>query len=124
MALVNTGATTAAATLNFFGDGGNPLTLPLTSLDTGVTTNASMAVESLAPGASVWIQSAALASSNLLTGSAQLTTTGNVSGYAIFRYNPNGQEAVVPIEARNAAAYLIPFDNTNGTVWQSMRCRP
>jgi hypothetical protein len=51
----------------------------------------------------------------LLSGSAQLTTNGDVSGYAIFRYNPNGQEAVVPLEARNAASYLIAFDNTNGT---------
>src|ERR1019366_2747029 len=34
---------------------------------------------------------------------------------AIFRYNPNGQEAVVPLETRNAASYLLAFDNTNGT---------
>jgi fructose/tagatose bisphosphate aldolase len=52
----------------------------------------------------------------LLTGSAQLTTSGQVSGYAIFRYNPNGQEAVVPIESRNASSYMVAFDNTGGTV--------
>ena len=51
-----------------------------------------------------------------MTGSAQLTTTGNIGGFVIFRYNPNGQEAVVPLETRNANAYVIPFDNTNGTV--------
>ena len=33
----------------------------------------------------------------------------------IFRYNPNGQEAVVPLESRNAAAYLLAFDNTSQT---------
>ena len=33
----------------------------------------------------------------------------------IFRYNPNGQEAVVPLERRNANAYLLAFDNTRGT---------
>jgi type 1 fimbria pilin len=48
-------------------------------------------------------------------GSAQFTTTGNVSGFVIFRYNPNGQEAVVPLENRNAHAYLLAFDNTAGT---------
>ena len=33
----------------------------------------------------------------------------------IFRYNPNGQEAVVPLESRNASAYLLAFDNTSST---------
>lgn len=114
-ALVNTGTAAASATLNYYADDGTPLTLPVTSLETGATTSASTTTESLAPGTSVWLQSAASASGNLLTGSAQLATTGNISGYAIFRYNPNGQEAVVPIEGRNAAAYVIAFDNTNAT---------
>ena len=48
-------------------------------------------------------------------GSAQFTTSGNVSGFVIFRYNPNGQEAVVPFESRNANGYLLAFDNTAGT---------
>ena len=48
-------------------------------------------------------------------GSAQLTTDGNVSGFVIFRYEPNGQEAVVPLESRNASAYVLAFDNTGGT---------
>ena len=33
----------------------------------------------------------------------------------IFRYNPNGQEAVVPLESRTATGYIIAFDNTSGT---------
>ena len=33
----------------------------------------------------------------------------------IFRYNPNGQEAVVPLENRSAHAYIVAFDNTAGT---------
>ena len=49
----------------------------------------------------------------LLTGSAQLTTTGNVSGFAIYRHN--NQEAVVPLESRNANGYILAFDNTSGT---------
>jgi hypothetical protein len=48
------------------------------------------------------------------TGSAQLTTSGNVGGFVIFRFNPSGQEAVVPLESRNANAYLLAFDNTSG----------
>jgi hypothetical protein len=45
-------------------------------------------------------------------GSAQLTANGNIGGFVIFRYNPDGQEAVVPIESRNANAYILAFDNT------------
>ncbi len=113
-ALVNTGTATASATLNFFADDGGAMTVPLTTLDAGAATNTSTLVQTLAPGAAVWLQSAT-ASNALLTGSTQLTATGNVSGYAIFRYNPNGQEAVVPIESRAARSYVIAFDNTGGT---------
>jgi hypothetical protein len=49
----------------------------------------------------------------LLTGSAQLSATGNVGGFVIFRHN--NQEAVVPLESRNASGYIVAFDNTNGT---------
>jgi virginiamycin B lyase len=115
-ALVNTGSMAANATLNFYADSGAAQALPLTVLETGATLTASTITQPVGPNASVWIQSAAPAAGALLSGSAQLATTGNVSGYAIFRYNPNGQEAVVPIESRNAGTYLIAFDNTGGTV--------
>jgi len=116
-ALVNAGTTAASATLNFYDNNGNPLSLPLTfpQNPNALAVLAPNWTQSIAPSASLWIQSDASAMGALLTGSAQLTTTGNVSGYAIFRYNPNGQEAVVPLESRNAGAYLIAFDNTNGT---------
>src|ERR1019366_7465994 len=37
-------------------------------------------------------------------------------GFAIFHLIPNAQEAVVPMETRNASSYLLAFDNTNGIV--------
>ncbi len=43
-----------------------------------------------------------------------MTTTGNISGFAIFRHNGTGQEAVVPLETAHASGYLLPFDNTQG----------
>jgi hypothetical protein len=36
-----------------------------------------------------------------------------VSGFVIFRHN--NQEAVVPLESRNASGYIVAFDNTGGT---------
>lgn len=114
-ALVNTGTTSAKATLNFYADNGSPQSLPLTVVEGGATSTASTITQNIGPNASVWIQSAASAAGPLLSGSAQLTTTGNVSGYAIFRYNPNGQEAVVPLETRTPTSFVLAFDNTNNT---------
>ena len=116
--LVNTGSSSTSATLSFFNDQasanpGGPLTLPLAFPQSGG--GASMTVPSyttqLAAGATLIIVSSGAQS--LLTGSAQLTTLGHVSGFVIFRHND--QEAVVPLESRNASGYIIAFDNTNGT---------
>ena len=52
----------------------------------------------------------------VLVGSAQLAATGAVDGFAIFHLIPGAQEAVVPMETRNANSYLLPFDNTGGVV--------
>jgi hypothetical protein len=45
-------------------------------------------------------------------GSAELLTIGKVGAFATFQYAPTGQEAVVPLESRNAPSYLLAFDNT------------
>ena len=112
--LVNTGASAAPATLSFFNDQtGAPLSLPLSFPQSGDGTSAEVPsyTKTLAAGASLVIVSDG--APQLLTGSAQLTTAGHVSGFVIFRHN--GQEAVVPLESRNANAYVIAFDNTSGT---------
>jgi hypothetical protein len=111
--LVNTGTSSASATLRFFADQtGAPLALPLSFPQSIAVadTEAPSYTQTLAAGASLVIVSGGAA--DLLTGSAQLSSTGNVSGFVIFRHND--QEAVVPLESRNANAYVIAFDNTNG----------
>ncbi len=118
--LVNTGTTTAQATLNFYSDvTGAPLSLPLSfpQISGSTTTVNSTWSQPLAPGATLLVQSTkpACRSRTPTVGSAQLITNGNVGGFVIFRYNPNGQEAVVPLESRTAPGYIIAFDNTNGT---------
>jgi hypothetical protein len=112
--LVNTGTSSTSATLSFFNDQtGLPLTLPLAFPQSGGGTSTTVPsyTKQLAAGATLVIVSSGAPA--LLTGSAQLTTTGHVSGFVIFRHN--GQEAVVPLESRNASGYIIAFDNTNGT---------
>jgi hypothetical protein len=107
--LVNVGTSAARATLSFFADlTGAPLSLPLSFPQSGTTTLAPSITQTLAAGATLIAQSSGAV--NLLTGSAQLSTTGNVSGFVIFRHND--QEAVVALESRNANAYILAFDNT------------
>jgi len=115
--LVNTGVSAAQANLSFFDDNGNPLVLPLSSPQSGggVSSTASSAGSIINAGATLVIESTGPDASPLESGSAQLTTDGNVSGFAIFRYEPTGQEAVVPMESRSASSYILAFDNTGGT---------
>ena len=117
--LVNAGASAAAIHLKFFADvTGTALPLPLSfpQSGSGATTVASSVDQTLAAGATLLVESAGPLSDPAPTvGSAQLITAGNVSGFVIFRYNPNGQEAVVPLESRNSTGYLVAFDNTGGT---------
>ena len=53
-------------------------------------------------------------------GWAQLSTDGDVSGFAIFRQDVDGaQEALVPMEAANPDAWLLWFDNPTVRWWTS-----
>ena len=110
--LVNTGTSPAQVTLSFSDDKGNALSLPLTLVQSGQATTTATFSQTIAAGATLVIATQA---NTALVGSAQLTTGGNVSGFAIFR-SPKGQEAVVPLETRNASHYVLAFDNTNQLV--------
>jgi hypothetical protein len=102
--------------LNFFDTNGNALSLPLTFLQSDTATTASTISQTIAAGATLVVLTQGANTGASLVGSAQLTTSGNVSGFAIYRYNPTGQEAVVPLETRKANGYVLTFDNTNGLV--------
>ncbi len=118
--LVNTGTSAAQTTLSFFADQtGAPLPLPLSFPQGKIApTTAPSVTQTLPAGASLLVvTSQAVCMSAgvqiVCTGSAQLSTTGHVGGFVIFRHND--QEAVVPLESRNANSYILAFDNTNGT---------
>ncbi len=111
--LVNTGTASANAHLHFFGDSGSPLSLPLSFPQSGSPTTASTLDRTLAAGAMLIIESTGPVAQ---VGSAQLTTDGAVSGFAVFKATDTGQEAVVPLETRNPASFMLAFDNTGGIV--------
>jgi hypothetical protein len=112
--LVNAGLSSVEAQLSFFDNNGSPLALPLKFVQSGATMTAPAVSQTIAAGATLTIQTEGSYVGASVVGSAQLTTAGNISGFAIFRYDPTGQEAVVPLETRNASAYMLAFDNTNG----------
>lgn len=112
--LVNTGATSALATLNFFRENGIPLATPLLLPQTGATFTTSSLTRSLAPGASLLIETVGNPSNPVVVGSAELSSTGSVSGFGIFRWRINGQEASVPVDERDTPSYVLVFDNTSG----------
>lgn len=110
--LVNAGATTAQAHLKFFADDGSGLPIQVTTGGTPALVSATD--QTLAPHQRFVIDSTAPAGAPLQIGSAQLATDGQVSGFIRFRYGPRDEEAIVPLETRNASAYILPFDNLNG----------
>ena len=110
---LNNGTTAAQARVGFFDESGSPLTLPLTFPQGGAAMSASAVTQTIRAGGELIIESQG--DENTLTqGSAQLFTDGSVTAFLVFRYNPSGQEASVPLETQNAASYTIPFDNTAG----------
>ncbi|MGA2436661.1 MAG: hypothetical protein ABSG25_15405, partial [Bryobacteraceae bacterium] len=109
LTLVNLGASTGEARLNFYGNTGSALSLPFTfpqqppssatteaSVDQSINANATLVLDTTGTS-----QTAA-------TGSSQLLTSGDIGAFAIFTYTPSGQAAVVPLETRDASSYLLP----------------
>ena len=111
--IVNTGTTTAQFTLNFFDENGNALSVPLAFPQTGTNTTTASLSQPLAAGAMLVVQTLAQDGAAAVVGSAQLTTTGNVSGFEIFRWLTYQQEASVPLETRSPGSFVLVFDNTN-----------
>ena len=117
--LMNTGSTAAHARLNFFGNDGNPLALPLAfpedSSTSGVT--ASTLDQTLSPGGSTSIRAGAPANpATAAVGWTQLLTDGAITAYSVFAYDfgAGTQEAVAPLETRNPRSFVLWFDNTGG----------
>ena len=110
--LVNVGGTSASAHLAFFDNNGTALPLSLSFPQTGTSASESAADAVIPAGATLIITANDTGASQV--GSAQLTTTGSIGAFAIFRYNPTGQEAVVPLQTGTANGYLLTYDNTSG----------
>ena len=114
--LINKGTTSATARLNFFDDAGNPLPLPLIfpqgPQPQGPVLTATID-RTVNPGAALVIESSRQDAGPALAGWAQLLSSGDISGFAVFSAQQG--EAVVPVESRNADSYVLYFDGTAGS---------
>jgi sugar lactone lactonase YvrE len=115
--LVNTSSSPAQARLNFFDDNGNPLALPLSfpQLTSAGPLLASTLDRTVQSGAQLVVQTTGPNSQPTLSGWAQVLTNGTLAGFAVLSQamgNTN-QQAEVPLDTRNSADYVVPFDNTN-----------
>jgi len=102
--------------LSFTDDNGNALPLPLTFPQSPSTApvQTSTLSQSIGINGTVVVNSQGSASPPTQMGAVQLTTVGDVSGFAIFKETGNSQEAVVPLQTQSSGSYLLWFDNTNG----------
>jgi sugar lactone lactonase YvrE len=116
LTLANLGDQKADAHLDFYRSDGTRPWLPLVypQQPEHGTTLGSIVDESLDAGSTLVINLPGLASHAAEVGFSQLLTNGNVGGFAIFEIQSSQQQAVVPLETRNAPAYVLAFDETNG----------
>ena len=110
--VINTTGAPAATQLTFSASDGTPLTLPLSYA--GTTVNGSQLQQTLAPNGRLVVNIAGSPGAPVQIGSAHLASSAGVSGFIRYSYAPSGQDAIVPLETRQAASYVFPFDDTGG----------
>ncbi|MGA2434365.1 MAG: protease pro-enzyme activation domain-containing protein [Bryobacteraceae bacterium] len=112
LTLINLQTYSQDVRIDFYGNDGSPLLLPLTSFQetfAGTMLGATLD-QTINPYAQLILDMAGSSSGPPSTGWAKVSTGSTVNGFAIFK--SNGQEAVVPLETRNALSCLLAFDNT------------
>jgi sugar lactone lactonase YvrE len=115
LTLVNPSDTAATARLDFFDNNGSRLQLPWTFPESFFPQGpifAGSLDRILNPYALTVLDIQRDSVTDELPGSALFSTDGSASGSIVFEYRPTGQQAVVPLETRNAPSYVLAFDNT------------
>jgi len=107
--------------LNLFDDNGNPLSASLNfpqNPSQAAPEIASTIDRRLAPDALLIVDIVPTGTQSTVEGWVQVLSDATVGGSATFRFTVGSldHQALVPIESRSAAAYLVPFDNTGGFV--------
>ena len=117
LTVVNLSPAQNSVKVNFRGDDGHPLTLPLVVTQQGISQSTMAVDRTLEPGATLLIESEAPASSATVVGWAEVVSSGLVSGFGIFRQRgQDGRDAegTARLESSKASSLVLPFDNTAG----------
>lgn len=116
--LLNPGAEAALVRVNFYGDNGAVLTLPLTVIESAVASTATAAsVQRTIPPRGTLIVESEAAGSDILVGWAEVRSATPVAGFAIFRQKHGSgvdSEGTAPLESAALQNYLQPMDNLSG----------
>ncbi len=123
--ITNTSGVTVAVALLFYADNGSALSLPLNVTQQGMaqSTTTSVLNASIPPNTTLAVDTGTLGA--LAQGWVDVRASGVVTGFAVFRYGPQGLsgkpgvptpwEGTVPLQTQLLpSAIIVPFDNTNG----------
>jgi hypothetical protein len=116
--LVNASTVAVPVVVKFWSNSGLALTLPLTVTQTsGVqTSNATSVSETVAPNATVLIESDSSASVETV-GWAEVISTGPITGYGVFHYTSTAgveSEGTLPLETAFTPSFILPYDGNGG----------
>lgn len=119
LALVSVSPAPTTARLNFWGNDGQPLVLPLAvpGLGGGPLNPASSLDCTLDPGAMFVVETEAPDVTEPLVGWVELESSENVVGFAVFRSRigpDRDAEAMLVLEQRKAPVFVLPYDNSGG----------
>jgi hypothetical protein len=116
--LSNVSTSAALTTVSFRDDDGNSLTLPLTVNVAGSirSTSASSASGTIPPNSIMTIETTSAGDASL-TGWAEVLSSSQLSGYAVFHYTGGAgtpSDGTVPLETSYQTSFAMIYDNTNG----------
>jgi hypothetical protein len=119
LTIVNLSPGPNSLSVNFRGDDGSPLILPLVVTQQGVAQNAtaSSVNRTLGAGATLLIESEGPVSSSILVGWAEVLSSAPVSGFSIFRQrgqDGRDSEGTASLQSITSSDLVLPFDNTAG----------
>jgi len=120
ISLANASSAQIQVQVNLYADDGTPLNLAVTTTLAGNTQTftAQQVSENLNPNTTLEITTGGTTGS-VTVGSAQVYSTGPVTGYAIFRQTvPSGStsEGTVPLQTQGAYSLSLPYDDTSGFI--------
>lgn len=115
--LVNTSTTATPVTIALHNDDGSALTLPVTTTLQGVSQTSTTASVNATLNVNETLLVSLGAGSATVVGAADISSTGSLGGYAIFRQTPqtgSPSEGTVPLQTQFPTTITLPYDNTAG----------